>query len=183
MNRQRKIITSGIGLLATIPVLFVLSVALPVGNSIHTLESSVTDEELIQNSDMIVKGTLVNSETVELFYGADPKTPKIYTKWTISPDTVFKGESDSKYIEALMPGGEKEGFATIVDHVPDMHKGDVVILFLNKDPESVFGDNYVIAGPVAGTYLVRDGIATNEISDKTASEGEIIAKIQTTLGN
>ena len=183
MNKQRKVLISSVAAITVaIPALFFLSVMMPVGNQVHTLVAEITDEELIANVDMIVQGTASHSEPIELFYGSDSKTPKIYTKWFIETDTIYKGESNSKFVEALMPGGEKNGFTTLIDHAPHIEDGDQVILFLNKDPESVFGDNYVIAGPAIGTYVIHNDIATNENPEKAILETELISKIQTNLG-
>ncbi len=121
-----------------------------------------TDEKLAKYSDLIIHGTLTDSYSyVEWYVSGNVAVPSVYTVWTIEHSETLKGGAGDK-TEFVVNGGTYNNIVQDVMHKTELNKGDDVIVFLAKEPDSVYKDHYYMVGIESGIYKIDDGKATND---------------------
>lgn len=110
-------------------------------------------EELTGSSDLVVKGTIVDSISYEYKLSEPTFTPLLLTNYTFKIEQVIKGDLDRDLITIKMTGGTLNGRTVVFRGDPLMKKGDTVILFLRKYTP----DNYYILGGPQGRFVIQKG--------------------------
>lgn len=140
----------------------------------HALMINLSIKELTKASEVIVKGKVVKTES---YWSEDGDT--IFTKAYIRIQTVIKGKVVGKKIMTEYEGGVVGDEFVYVSDMPELKKGEKVILFLKSkktkdDTES--GNVYEIVGNAQGKYLMyNDNIAGRygfHVLDKEDAENE-----------
>ncbi len=135
--------------------------AIPMSVNTEAWSPVYTNEELVEYSDLIIHGTLTdNYSYVEWYTSGNIAVPSVYTVWTIEHSETFKGPADGK-TEFVVNGGSYNNIVQDVMHETELIKGDDVIVFLTKEPDSVYKDHYYMVGIESGIYKINDGFATN----------------------
>ena len=120
-----------------------------------------SNEELAEYSGTIVHGTLADSSSyVEWRVSGSVAVPSVYTVWTLEQIESFKGEG-SKTVDFVVDGGTYNNIVQKAMHDTELNKGEEVVVFLLKDTDSVYKDNYYLTGIESGIYKIKDGFATN----------------------
>ena len=149
-----------IAVVLVLPGLY-LGGAIPMSVNTEAWSPVYTNEELAGYSDVIVHGTLTDSYSfVEWYVSGNVAVPSVYTVWTIEHSETFKGEDHAK-TEFVVNGGTYNNIVQDVMHDTEMNVGDDVIVFLTKDPDSVYKDHYYMVGIESGIYKIDDGMAKN----------------------
>ncbi|MEM4252508.1 MAG: hypothetical protein QXE84_03185, partial [Candidatus Nitrosotenuis sp.] len=56
-----------------------------------------------------------------------------------------------------------------------------VLLFLSKEPGTIYGDSYYLTGVTQGVYKIKGDVAEQEIPGRTTTESALVQKIQQAL--
>ena len=163
------------------------------------IQSEVQSEDKIVD---VMKGTLRDYSIEELSAGTSYAiigtvvqiTPvlvdtelgdRVFSDVTVMVHRDISGNYKEKEIAVRIIGGEVETRKTISHFSPTFEKNERVLFFVaDKEPDSIYGDNYYVAGLSVGKYSI-----TNDKAIKQSHGGEsmnlsdIISKIQTVKGN
>ena len=173
-----------IPVLAIVAMIAGITTMLPTefDGSITRVSSSIvewTDEELIDNSPWIVKGTIVKSEAVQEYKG---EMPIVFTIWDVKVTESLKGDIElGSTIQIKNLGGQTEDNLTISGNESHKHETDELILFLDKetDPKSFQGsDTYHLVTQNFGIYQITNNIAVHDNPSKTTLEDTLKNKIK-----
>ena len=120
-----------------------------------------SNEKLVEYSEMVMHGTLVDSSSyVEWHVSGNMAVPSVYTVWSLQQSESIKGQ-DFKTVDFVVNGGTYSNIVHKSMHDTELNKGDVVIVFLTKDTDSIYRDHYYLTGIESGIYKISDGVATN----------------------
>ena len=138
-----------------------------------------SNEELIEQSDLIVRGTIqaalpaewaTNDGTAPKYkYVKDPYSYAMYHDVVVKVDEVFKGSADDEIV-IRQTGGSVDGTAIIDMDSINYLKGDEAILYLKEGAHSTDLFPYYIAIPVQGELLVIDEECVNPYGQVVYSE-------------
>lgn len=179
MKKSKIIMMSIAGLAVILPLAMFYSMS-PVVSQTHSLVESLTVDDLTDRAMIIVEGKIVKSTTGLQYYGGDTDTPKVYTKWYLEPTKFIKGSDKSPLLEIKTFGGTHEKYTQTTDDV-SFNIGEKVILFLGKEPESIYSDSYYVRGLQQGKYSVEDSMVKSEIPGRDSSEQELLKKVATRM--
>lgn len=153
----------------------------PFDGNVTTVHSSVvawTEEELIKNSPVIVKGEILDSKAV---LEDKDGMPVVFTIWNVLVTESLKGDiKQNSIIQVKSVGGQVGDHMTVSDNYSDHHKSEVLILFLDKetDKNSYYGtDTYQLVTANYGAYELSNGMAMNDDPTKTTLEQSLKDKI------
>ena len=136
--------------------------AIPMSVNTEAWSPAYTNEELAKYSDLIIHGTLTDSYSyVEWYINGNAAVPSVYTVWTIEHSETFKGGTGDK-TEFVVNGGTYNNIVQNVMHKTELSKGDDAIVFLAKEPDSIYKDHYYMVGIESGIYKISDDKATND---------------------
>ncbi len=134
---------------------------IPITVVTQTWSPVYSNEELVEHSEMVVHGTLVDSNSyVEWQVGGNVAVPSVYTVWSLQQSESIKGP-DFKTVDFVVNGGAYNNIFHDAMHDTELNRGDVVIVFLTKDTDSIYKDHYYLTGIESGIYKISDGLATN----------------------
>lgn len=117
-----------------------------------TTAVSLSVQDLVRRSDMVIKGQITDSNA---FY--NHKFGMIYTRLTIHIEKDFMGKKGTKTIVVTMPGGTVNGRVQVVFGVPVLKIGEHAIMFLRR-----MGKRITITGLGQGTFIINP--ALNRVS-------------------
>ncbi|WMJ73309.1 matrixin family metalloprotease [Cytophagaceae bacterium ABcell3] len=144
-----------------------------IGDACMMLPISLEDKT--KKAALIVEGHIVDS-----YVKKDPKNNTLYTYFTISVATVFKGDKISKEITAKSPGGKTEEEWHIITGSLNPTIEDQGIFFLTASQEQ---DIYEPLGAVQGLIkFTSDGEASDGLRKYKDTEQEIRQRIEHLLG-
>lgn len=133
-----------------------------------TDERLFTFQELVDTSDVIIEGTILDTRTIEKKMDPEHRLPTIFTIATVEVSQVLKGEA-KEVIQVQLYGGETEDRIVIAERL-DVEKRDDVIMFLELDPENdLFGGNYNLVAQMQGLYKIELEQANNILEERAMS--------------
>jgi len=177
---NRKIITT-ITVLSIIAVLIpaVLTFGMIAPSGAHVLEADLSQEEIIDMSTLIVKGTIIASHVEKSKITAEDSQETAFTVWKIKPDHTYKGK-ESKAVSFKTVGGQLSP-GVFTGSAVDFERGNKVTVMLVKDPDSIFGDNYHLVSILQGAYVIEDGTAKSVEDRHNKLEIDLDTKIKNHL--
>lgn len=178
ITTKQKIAISSLAVVLSLAA-FVLWIPVTITND--GLEQQFTTEELTKKTQVIVIGEIVDSRSDLTFKDNDIKKPFIWTTTYIKPERFIKGSDDSPLLEVKTIGGQVNNIKHDADE-PKFQKGDRVLLFLNKEPDSVYGNSYYVSGVTQGKWTLKNSMADNENPERNLSETALMAEINKGLG-
>lgn len=135
-------------------------------------------EFLAQKSVYVIKGTVAETKPVPTTFN-EFGSPQIYTDVVLNVEEDLHKKYTDKQITIRMRGGISENYKIVSDSAPTFNVGENVLIFVaDKEPQSVYGDNYYVAGLKLGKYSISDGIAHNVDSVRSMSEETLSAEIK-----
>ena len=158
-----------------------------------------SEQTLTQNENQTVdqmKGTLKNYSVEELAAGTPYAivgevkqiTPilvdteigeRVFSDVTIQVQQDLNNKYSEKEIIVRVLGGEVETRKTISHFSPTFEQNEKVLFFVaEKEPNSIYGDNYYVAGLSVGKYSIQQDIAVKSSSGESTDLSEIVSKIQ-----
>lgn len=152
----------------------------PNENMVTTSSSIVawTDEELIENTPVIVKGEIIKSKVQKETKG---DKSLVMTVWNFKVSESLKGDlKANQVIKVKNIGGQLGDTVTISANHADKHERDTLVLFLDKetDKDSFYGNqHYHLVTESSGVYEIQSGEAVHEKSDRSLSENKLKEKI------
>lgn len=139
---------------------------------INGIIPELTEQELILNSDIIVKGNVL--EIGESKW-SNPKSIKgkrniLQTDITVKINEILSGEYSSRNVVVRIDKGYDKKSNTVMESsgYPDFEVGENVILFLSRDDGDLLTDEdyFVLTGMKNGKWLLND---ENQITSKLNS--------------
>lgn len=150
-----------IAVVLALPGLY-LGGVIPMSANSEVWSPVYTNKELVKYSDLIIHGTLTDSYSyVEWYVSGNVVVPSVYTVWTIEHSEIFKGIADGR-TEFVVNGGTYNNIVQDVMHKTELNKGDDAIVFLTKEPDSIYKDHYYLVGIESGIYKISNEKATND---------------------
>ena len=141
--------------------------AIPMSINTEAWSPVYTSEELARYSDLIIHGTLTDSYSyVEWYISGNVAVPSVYTVWTIEHSEIFKGGTGDK-TRFVVNGGTYNNIVQDAMHKTELNRDDDVIVFLAKEPDSIYKDHYYMVGIESGIYKINDSMAINNYAESS----------------
>lgn len=135
-----------------IGVLLSALVSLTALHARATVMREVPLDELITSADVVVLGTVVESEVVLEDRGLGPQPE---TRTTIAVREVLRGSAGERVVVREL-GGVTQALAYRIDGIPEYRVGEEVVVFLVRHPE-VGGEHRTLA-MAQGRFVVERGV-------------------------
>lgn len=148
---------------------------------ISSSERNFTIPELYDTADLVIEGKILNTMPFEKLVDKEHKKPWLFTIATVQIQEVLKGEVTSKAIRVQLLGGETEDKIAISERL-DVQKSDVVIMFLELDPENIYGSNYNLIAPTQSLFQIHDGNAFKYEEERTIPVEAFKNALKTKIG-
>lgn len=136
--------------------------------------------ELAKQSDLIVIAN-VKEALPSMLDTSNLKSPHVWTDVVLDVEKTLKGPVNGTTVAVRLAGGTAWGITQIVSPEAELSKGERVLLFLKKEPNTIRGDHYGVLGAIQGKYLLTDGLAVNFDQSRNTSEKMLIGEIESTL--
>ena len=139
-------------------------------------------EELAGETKYAIIGNV--KEITSIIVETDRMNETVFSDVVITVKNDLAGKYEKEEISVRIQGGTVGNFTTISEPSAKFIVGDDVLFFVaDKEPDSMWGDNYYVAGGYLGKYhLSDDGIAhRDKILDSVATE-DLIATIKQIRG-
>lgn len=157
-----------VSIVVILPALYFTGIV-PVKVTSDGLSPVFDEAELMERSILAIHGSIVDVDTEVVFENnGDIISPYVFSIWTIASIDTIKGTEQEK-IQFKTSGGT---YRNIVhhSHSPSFEIGDEVIVFLSKDPDSVWGNSYYLTGIASGVFEIdANDNATNKLRDVTVN--------------
>lgn len=148
----------------------------------HYIGSALPDypiEFLAENTPFAIKGKVIDLVDVPIQID-EVGIGNVLTDVVINVKKDLSGQYTDDTITVRVQGGETDTAKYVHQHAPEFAIGEkVFILVADKEPESIYGDNYYVAGLQHGKYnLDEDGKAKNKDSNKDTSLKSLEDKVK-----
>ena len=145
---------------------------------------SYTPEFLANHTRHAIHGVVTGVEVQPVEFD-EAGAPKIFTHVRIAVFEDLKGVYDEAFIVVRVQGGETDEYRSVVDGVPTFELGETVLIFVDdKVPDSIYKDNYSVAGLENGKYtIIGSGLALHEDLDRVTTFDELKMIIQAALAD
>ena len=143
-------------------------------SSVHIDIDKKTVKQMSEESSHIVTGKIKNIE---------PQMANILGSNVIMSDVTIKVENDvaktlgQKEITVKVVGGTIGELTTESEILSHLNINDKVLVFVSDEPNTVFGDNYMINGESQGIYKIVNG-KTSGVEYSDITEQDLISKIK-----
>lgn len=155
---------------------------LPESKKIITLDGklpSFTVDDLTTRSKYLIIGTVTNIVSTDPVVDELHTVTKIYSDVTVSVEKDLSGQYSDKQITVRIQGGESNTTRVISEIDPQFSVGQRVLLFVaDKEPDTVWGDHYYVAGLKLGKYDLANGKAIGPEYPNGIDELQFISKIK-----
>jgi len=160
IDMNKKILIPIVTAVLILPALYFGGIV-PMSVLTESFSPTYTQQELVERSDIVSQGELVKGKSfVEWTISGNNAIPSVYTNWSLHQSESIKGDN-SKVIEFVVDGGIYNNIIQKAMHETKLNEGDNVIVFLSKDIDSIYKDNYYMTGIESGIYKIKDGVASN----------------------
>jgi len=162
---NKKILIPIVTAVLILPALYFGGIV-PMSVLTESFSPTYTQQELVERSDIVSQGELVKGKSfVEWTISGNNAIPSVYTNWSLHQSESIKGDN-SKVIEFVVDGGIYNNIIQKAMHETKLNEGDNVIVFLSKDIDSIYKDNYYMTGIESGIYKIgEDDVARNSYTD------------------
>ena len=175
---NKKIFIPAIAAVALLPVMMYFGGIFPMDVTTYALSPAYDKQELVKKSDIIAYGTLVSSKAyVEWSMNGNIAVPSVYTVWTLQKSESLKGNTD-KIIEFVVDGGEYNNIKQTIMYETELNERDDVLVFLSKETDSIYKDNYYITGLANGIFKIEDGVVKNSFMKTSENADSMKASLK-----
>lgn len=149
------------------------------------IESSLpelTPEFLANSTSHALLGVVTQINSVPVQYD-EAGVQQVFTDVVIAVNEDLKGEYLDALITVRVDGGETDTGIVIHESAPRFKVGEMVFIFVgDKEPESIYGDNYHVAGQYQGKYSIQEsGFAVNQDPGRSTTLDELRAIVGAAL--
>jgi hypothetical protein len=126
-------------------------------------------DELSKKSKYVIIGTVTGTPKQSISIDEEHSVTRIFSDVTIAVEEDLKQSYTQNTITVRTiggqmtierPDGKTETVTVVSDTYPVFAPGERVMVFVNdKEPHTIWGDNYYVAGAKLGKYELRDGKA------------------------
>jgi len=144
-------------------------------------EVAFTLQERAKHSDLVIEGVVTNTASLKKQIDPSDDGYWVFTIATVKVNDVFKGETDEGTVDVQLYGGETDDVTAVFER-HDIELNDDVIMFLEKNPDSIAGDNYALVGPTSGMYLIEGDSAKHYYEEMTLTAADLRDAVKATQG-
>lgn len=144
-----------------------------------------TLEELASGTKYAIIGTVkqITPVIIEKNSGEHGNYKTVFSDIKIQVEQDLNGLYTEKEISVRIQGGQVGNLKTIAELNPTFKVNERALFFVaDKEPDSIWGDNYYVAGLHLGKYNLNDGEANREKINEKQSERDLVSKIQSIRG-
>ena len=150
-------------------------------DTVHGTMQNYSVEELSQGTPFAIIGkvTQITPVLVDTEIGE-----KVFSDVTVKVQKDLNDAYDQKEITVRVLGGEAETIKTISHFSPTFEKNEKVLFFVaDKEPNSIYGDNYYVAGVAVGKYRIHNDKAVKSADPhETENLDDLVEKIKKSKG-
>lgn len=192
MEKQQNIFkkTIAIAAIATISAIIAATLAIGFYNSqqqerwvqIDGMLPPFHISDLAKQSKFVIIGTVVD-KTSQTSVDQAHSITRVTSGITINVEKDLKGQyARGSQITVKTLGGQADGVQTTSDITPAFSSGERVLVFVaDKDPTSIWGDNYYVMGMKLGKYSLANGKSYGPEHQDGIDEKAFVAEIQQAL--
>lgn len=138
-----------------------------------------TVDDLSQRAKHIVIGKVVSITPTDKVSGEALQASPIYSDVVIDVQNDLTNQFKDKQISIRIIGGQIGKTVVQSEHSPEFTVGENVLVFVSdKEPHTIWGDNYYVAGLELGKYKLENGKAFGVEHSDGINEEVFISKIQ-----
>ena len=150
-------------------------------DTVHGTMQNYSVEELSQGTPFAIIGkvTQITPVLVDTEIGE-----KVFSDVTVKVQKDLNDAYDQKEITVRVLGGEAETIKTISHFSTTFEKNEKVLFFVaDKEPNSIYGDNYYVAGVAVGKYRIHNDKAVKSADPhETENLDDLVEKIKKSKG-
>jgi len=147
-----------------------------VQQEIHSSYHEIPFSYMAKNTEYAIIGTV--TKITPIVVETDKMNPTVFSDITVQVEQDLDGKYAGETFTVRNIGGETRELKTTHDAAADVKVGERILFFAVKEPSSMFGDNYYIAGLKQGKISLENGRASGyHIFD--SSEVDLIKEIKT----
>ncbi|MBS1268836.1 MAG: hypothetical protein MAG458_01570 [Nitrosopumilus sp.] len=153
---------------------------------VQTISGSMpayTLEELASGTKYAIIGTV--KQITPIAVESERMQQTIFSDVVVKVKEDLNGLYDQKEISVRIQGGTIDNLQTISEPSAEFEVGEKVLFFVaDKEPDSMWGDNYYVAGGYLGKYKLDDnGNAHRDKINDSIGEQDLVSKIKKFRGN
>lgn len=138
-------------------------------------------EDLASGTKYAIVGTV--KQITPVIVETDRMNPTVFSDVVVKVQKDLNGDYDQKEITVRIQGGTLGDMVTISHVSANFEMNQRVLFFVpEKDLDSIWSDNYYVAGGYLGKYTLDDGNAIRDSINDSISEDELVSKIQKVRG-
>ena len=144
-----------------------------------------TVDFLSKETKHAIVGTVVSITPAEKVVNEEYSFTRIFSDVVIDVEKDLNSNYDGKQIAVRIQGGTMDGVTMTSENDAEFEVGEKVLIFLGeKEPDSIWGDNYYVAGLEGGKYSLSNSKAYGSEHPDGIDEREFVQKIiQSRAGN
>ncbi len=135
-------------------------------------EAAFTLQERVKHSDLVIEGVVVSMASMKKQVDPADDDYWVFTIVTVKVNDIFKGDTKEETVDVQLYGGETDDVIAVFER-HDVGINDDVMMFLEKSPDGIAGDNYVLVGPTSGMYLIEEDSAKHYYGEMSLTAGEL----------
>lgn len=149
---------------------------------IHGSMPAYTVDQLSSGTKYAIIGTV--KEITPIAVETERMEKTIFSDVVVKVKEDLNGLYDEKEITVRIQGGTVDNLQTISDPSAEFVVGEKVLFFVaDKEPDSMWSDNYYVAGGYLGKYKLDDnGNAHRDKINDSIGEKDLVSKIKKSRG-
>lgn len=151
-----------------------------VTQSISILLPVMTQEDMMEQSTLIIRGTVTEQSEPFQIAPANGADPSNFMDYTVSVQKVLRGDSSNQSVTVRVQGGTTNGISTVCDESAELPQDTELLLYLyapNMGMQyNTEGDYYYVTGMYRGVYTL-DTSGNNEtfVNEHNADDPDLEA--------
>lgn len=151
-----------------------------VTQSISILLPVMTQEDMMEQSTLIVRGTVTEQSEPFQIAPANGADPSNFMDYTVSVQKVLRGDSSKQSVTVRVQGGTTNGISTVCEESAELPQDTELLLYLYAPhmgmQYNTEGDYYYVTGMYRGVYTL-DTSGNNEtfVNEHNADDPDLEA--------
>lgn len=147
--------------------------------TIHSALPNYSVDYLAKETRHAIIGEVVSITPAGILIDDAHSSKIVFSDVVIDVEKDLNGEYKDRQITVKIRGGSLDGVQVISDSDPQFSIGERVLIFVgDKEPESIWGDSYYVAGLELGKYSLSNGKAYGAEHPTGLDEASFVSKIK-----
>lgn len=130
-----------------------------VTQHISNVLPAMTQEDLVEQSTLIVRGTVTGQSEPFQIAPANGGDPSNFIDYTVSVTEVLRGDPNKQSVTVRVEGGTVNGMSTVCDEAAELPQNTELLLYLYAPNMGMLfnteGDYYYVTGMYRGVYTLN----------------------------